>query len=255
MTIYFCIMFFIIGTIFGSFYNVVGYRLPKGESLLSPGSHCPNCNHRLSPLELIPIFSWLLQHGKCKNCKGKIALFYPIFEASCGFLFMLCYLVFGLSLELIIALTFTSMIIIVVLTDYYYMIIPDEVLIFFIIALIVEIYLIFGLKTLGLSLLHAILAFGVMFLLKIFGDKMFKREAMGGGDVKLMFVFGLVLGAPMTVVSIFLASILGLPISLILMHKKRGEEIPFGPYLSLGALIVFFLQLDLDTLISLLTFY
>ena len=115
--------FFMIGTIFGSFYYVVGYRIPKGESIVSPPSHCPNCNHRLGALELIPIFSFLLQGGKCKNCKNKISIFYPLFEVVCGLLFGISFISFGFSYELVIALTFISMIIIVMLSDYYYMII------------------------------------------------------------------------------------------------------------------------------------
>ena len=96
------LLFFALGTIFGSFYNVVAYRLPKGESIIYPSSHCPNCNHQLKPLELIPILSYILQKGKCINCKSKISIFYPISEIICGLLFMICYLSFGFSLELII---------------------------------------------------------------------------------------------------------------------------------------------------------
>ena len=89
------LLFFIIGTIFGSFYNVVGYRVPKGESLLYPSSHCTKCGHKLTPLELIPILSFLLLGGKCKECKNKISWFYPVFEFLSGILFMLSYIVFG----------------------------------------------------------------------------------------------------------------------------------------------------------------
>ena len=79
MEIYYMITFFILGTIFGSFYNVVGYRLPRGESIAFPPSHCTKCGHKLTPLELIPIFSFLLQKGKCKKCGDKISWFYTIF--------------------------------------------------------------------------------------------------------------------------------------------------------------------------------
>ena len=86
MDILFIILFFILGTIFGSFYNVVGYRVPKGESLLYPPSHCTKCNNKLGPLELIPIFSFLFLGGKCKKCKTKISWFYPLFELFSGIL-------------------------------------------------------------------------------------------------------------------------------------------------------------------------
>ena len=87
MVLYLFLSFFMIGTIFGSFYYVVAYRIPKGESIVSPPSHCPNCNHRLGPLELIPIFSYLFQLGRCKSCKCKISIFYPLYEILCGLLF------------------------------------------------------------------------------------------------------------------------------------------------------------------------
>jgi len=80
MELIFILVFFVVGTIFGSFYNVVGYRIPKGESILYPSSHCPKCNHELKSYELIPILSFIFLGGKCKNCKTKISWFYAIFE-------------------------------------------------------------------------------------------------------------------------------------------------------------------------------
>lgn len=118
MEILYTIYFFIFGTILGSFYNVVGYRLPRGESLIKPRSHCTNCNHVLTPIELIPILSFLIQGGKCKNCKQKISWFYTIFEFLTGLLFALSYIIFGFSIELIVALFFVSMAIIIIISDY-----------------------------------------------------------------------------------------------------------------------------------------
>lgn len=244
------LLFFIIGTIFGSFYNVVGYRLPKGQSIISPPSHCPNCNHRLKPSELIPIFSYIFQNGKCKNCHQPISAFYPIFELLTGLLFALSYLSFGFSLNLILALTFVSFLIIIVVSDYEFMIIPDEVLIFFGIVLFGEIWYINGLNSALSSILNGICAFFTMWGIKKFGDFLFKKESMGGGDIKLMFIFGMVLGYPMAILSIFIGSLVGLPISLIIMNKKDTHIIPFGPFLAAGALIIFLLKIDLQTLLN-----
>ena len=144
MTVYIFLCFFMVGAIFGSFYYVVAYRLPKGESIVYPSSHCPNCNHRLGPLELVPIFSYLFQLGRCKSCKCKISIFYPLFEIVCGLLFGFAYLSYGFNFELLIVLTFVSMIMIIMLSDYYYMIISDEVLIFFGVSLFVEMIFIYG---------------------------------------------------------------------------------------------------------------
>ena len=243
---------FILGTIFGSFYNVVAYRLPKGESILYPSSHCPNCNHKLKPLELIPILSYILQKGKCVNCKDKISIFYPISEIICGLLFVICYLSFGISYNLIIALTFASLLIIVILSDYYYMIIEDSILIIFSILLIVEIYFISGLDVLLNSLLSALISFIIMLLLKLFGDFIFKRESMGGGDIKLMAVFGLVIGWELSIISIFLSAFIALPISVFILKTNKNHEIPYGPFLSIAALIIYFSHIDINFILELL---
>lgn len=250
---YIYFMFFLcLGTVLGSFYNVVGLRVPNGESIISPPSHCPKCNHRLKPLELIPILSFIFQGGKCKNCKVKISWYYPFFEFICGLIFGLCYLVFGFTSELIIALTFVSMLMIIMVSDLYYMIIPDEVLIVFGIALALEIGVIFGYKELFLSIFNGLIAFGVMLLLKKFGDFIFKKESMGGGDIKLMFVFGLVLGWGTSILSIFVGSLIGLPISLLLLRKNSEHIVPFGPFLSVGAIILLLTRIDFSFVINLL---
>lgn len=253
MNYLFCIFFLLLGMILGSFYNVVGWRLPKGESIIYPPSHCPNCNHQLKILDLIPIFSFILQRGKCRYCKNKIAWYYPVFEFLCGIVFMLCYLVFGITPELLKALTFVSMLIIIMVSDFNYMIIPDEVLLFFGCLLALEIGIIDGYKVLISSLINGLIAFVVMYLLKTLGDFMFKKESMGGGDIKLMFIFGLVLGAPLAIISIFIGSLVGLPISLILLSKNSEHIVPFGPYLSIGATIILLLNIDFNTLINFLS--
>lgn len=252
MIIYTFLCFFMIGAIFGSFYYVVAYRIPKGESIVAPPSHCPNCNHRLGPLELVPIFSYLFQGGKCKSCKCKISIFYPLFEIVCGLLFGFSYLSYGFSLELIIVLTFVSMIMIVMLSDYYYMIIPDEVLIFFIILLGVEIVFIYNWQYLLMHILYGLIAFVCMYLLKLLGDFLFRKESMGGGDIKLLFTFGLMFGWQMSIVSVFIASIIGLPISLMLLKKNNDHVLPFGPYLGMAALIVVLFQVDINMVINLI---
>ena len=251
MTIFISIFMFIMGTIFGSFYNVVGYRLPKGESIVFPPSHCPKCNHKLTFFELIPILSYVFQKGKCKKCHQKISLFYPIFEALTGILFVLSYLSYGLSYELIIVLTFISMMIIIVVSDYNYLIIPDSVLIIFGSLLLIEILLINGLNAALLALLDGFLAFITMFLLKKLGDFIFKKESMGGGDIKLLFLFGMVLSYPIAILSIFVGSLIGLPIALLILYKKKDHVIPFGPFLAAGATLLLLLNIDINTIINL----
>ena len=130
MEVFILIFIFIIGTLLGSFYNVVGYRLPKGQSIVFPPSHCPNCNHRLGASELIPILSFIFLKGKCKHCRQKISAFYPVFEFLTGLLFVISYIIFGPTKEFLLAITFVSLLIIIVVSDYEFMIIEDSVLIF-----------------------------------------------------------------------------------------------------------------------------
>ena len=246
---------FIIGAIFGSFYNVVGLRLPEGKSIVTPPSHCPKCNHKLTGMELIPIISYIIQKGKCRSCGEKISIIYPIFETACGLLFALAYLSFGFSPELIIALTFISMLIIIVVSDINYLIIPDSILLIFGIALIAEIGIIHGIDALIKALANGVLAFILMLALKKFGDFLFKKESMGGGDIKLMFIIGLVISFPMSILAIFLASLIGFPIALMILKKNSNHVIPFGPLLALGAIIILLLQLNFDSILNLYSLY
>jgi leader peptidase (prepilin peptidase) / N-methyltransferase len=253
MELYYIITFFIIGTIFGSFFNVAGYRLPKGESILFPPSHCPKCNYKLSALDLFPIVSYIILRGKCRNCQTKISWFYPLFEFVTGVLFALSYYIFGMNLYLLIVLIFVSSMIVIFISDYQTMIIPDEVIIFSSISILILTYFNTNLNTTFYSLLNGIIAFTFMFGLKAFGDFVFKKESMGGGDIKLLFVFGLLLGWEMAIFSIFLGSLIGLPISIIFLKIKKENIIPFGPFLTMAALIILFLKLDISWVINLLT--
>lgn len=255
MDLIYILILFIIGTIFGSFYNVVGYRIPKGESILYPSSHCPKCNHELKAFELIPILSFVFLGGKCKKCKSKISIFYPIFEILTGLGFALSYIVFGLSLECLYSIIFVSMLIIIIISDYQTMIIPDSVLIFSSLLMIFIKFFMSGLESVGISLLHALGAFIFMLLLKLFGDFIFKKESMGGGDIKLLAVFGFVLGFPMSIVSVFLSAFIALPISLIILKINKNHEIPFGPFLAISAVIIFFLQINFNKIIDFLTIF
>lgn len=252
MDIYYIVVSFIFGITLGSFYNVVGYRLPRDESLIYPSSHCTNCNHKLGLLDLIPVFSFLFLKGSCRYCSNKISWFYPFFEFMTGVLFVCAYLVFGISLEFLLALIFISTLLIVIISDYQTMIIPDQLLIFSSFAIIAVLLMQNGLETTCYSILHGVGAFLFMFSLKKFGDFLFKKESMGGGDIKLMFIFGLIMGLPMSIVAVFVSSFIGLPISLIVLYKKKDHEIPFGPFLSIAAILLFLLQIDLDFIVNLL---
>lgn len=236
----------------GSFFNVVGSRMARGESIVKPRSHCGNCKHELGALELIPILSFLFQGGRCKKCKTKLSWFYPMYEFFTGLLYALCFYQFGFTIELAIALTFVSTLLIVFVSDYEEMIILDEVLIIGIILLMIEYIIKDGVFRTMYYLLDGCVAFGVMYLLKLFGDHLFHKDSMGGGDIKLLFLFGFVLGYPMAIVSIFLGSLIGLPVALIVTYCKNTNIIAFGPFLILGAFTIFFTGMDWNQFIHLL---
>lgn len=253
MEIYYCVVMFILGSVLGSFYNVVGYRIPKGESIVFPSSHCTNCGHKLKAYELIPIFSFLFLGGKCSKCKQKISWFYTIFETLTGILFLLCYIIFKNNVfDLIISLTFVSMIIIIFISDYHYLIIPDSVLIIFSILLLIELSLKNGITNIYVPILNGILSFVCMYIIKLIGDFLFKKESMGGGDIKLLFVIGMVLGFPEALFSIFIGSLVGLPIAFIILMKNKDHVIPFGPLLGIGAIVMFLTQFNVVNFINLL---
>ena len=246
------IIFFVFGTIFGSFYNVVGSRLPAGESIVSPGSHCTKCKHQLTAIELIPIISYIIQGGKCKNCHTKLSICYPLYEFLSGLIFMFCYIKFGISTDIIVPISFLSMLLIIVISDFEYMIIPDEVLFVFGVILVLEIFILNGPTFLLECIIDALIAFGSMLLIKILGDFLFGQESMGGGDIKLLFFFGLCLGWQNSLLSILLGSVVGFPISLLVMKLKKTNIIPFGPFLAIGATIIVLTSFDIDLLMNIL---
>lgn len=244
------ILFFCLGAIFGSFYNVVGYRLPRKESLLYPSSHCTNCNHKLGPFELIPILSFLLLGGKCKNCKNKISWFYPIFELLSGILFALSYVIFGFTFDCLLSIVFISMLLIIIVSDYQTMIIPDSILIVFSILIIVIKYFIGGFEGVGLSILNGIASFTFMFLIKLLGDFLFKKESMGGGDIKLMFLFGIVIGYPLCICDIFLATFIAFPVAVYTLFSRKDNLIPFGPFLAMAAILIHISKVDISEILN-----
>lgn len=253
------IFVFIIGTIFGSFYNVVGYRLPNDMSIAFPNSHCPNCKHKLKFYELIPVISYLFLLGKCKNCKKRISWIYPFFEVITGTMFLLSYIVFGLDIKFFISITFLSILIIITISDIKYFIIPDEVLIVGTIILIIEFIVNTILNKLSIyngiinPVLNGLGAFCILYIFKVLGDAVFKKESLGGGDIKLLFVVGLVLGLDMSIVTIFIAAFIALPISIVYLIKNDDNVLPFGPYLSIGAAIILLTGLNFDMILKFFT--
>ena len=245
MKIYYYIMFFIIGTIFGSFYNLVGMRVPNGESISFPRSHCDTCKHTLKWYELIPIISFIIQKGKCNNCHAKLSIFYPLTEIFSGILFFISFYSFGFSYDLIISLTIVSAFILIVVSDLHYLMIPDRFIIIPSIIIFIVTILNKGLIDAFIQVGYGIIGFSIMYLIMLLGNFLFKKESLGGGDIKLMFLVGLVLDPMLIIVVIFLASIIALPVSLFLLIKNNEHVIPYGPFLMIGLLLVYFTKLNI----------
>lgn len=252
MEIVYTILMLIIGCIFGSFFNVVGYRVPKGLSIVSPGSFCPKCNHNLKWYELIPVFSYIIQKGKCRSCHEKISLIYPIIELTTGLLFAVSYFVFGFSYDLILALIVASFLVIVIVSDINYLVIPDEVTLFFSILVIAVKIAGEGIKVASLSLLSGLEMFVLMYLFMLLGNFLFKKESLGGGDVKLMFFVGIVLGPVLGTFTIFLSSLIAFPLSLIIYLKDKDNVIPFGPFILIAAFTIILFQIPAIDILELL---
>ena len=180
MNTLYVVLFFIFGTIFGSFFGVVGSRIPNNESIVTPSSHCNKCSHKLKWYELIPIFSYIIQGGKCSKCGSSILILYPITE--------------------LISLDFRG-------TFY--------------------------------SILSGILLFSLMYCIMILGNKLFKKETLGGADIKLMFFVGLVVFPSLGIFTIFLSSCLALPVSLYLLLKDKNSIIPYGPFILMALFLVY----------------
>lgn len=250
MNIVYLIIFFILGTLFGSFFTVIGLRLPNHEDFIKTRSHCDSCNHELSLLDMIPILSYVFLKGKCRYCQTKINSLSTYMEFFTGVLFSLSFYVFGFSYELLIALGIVAMLVIISISDLTYFIIPDEVLIFFAIFFIIINLLNNGIQSTAISIGSGILLFGFMYGIMLLGNLLFKKESLGGGDIKLMFVIGLLINPLLGLVVIFIASMLALPISLIILMLKKEKLVPFGPYLLISFMFIYFTRLNLPIIIE-----
>jgi leader peptidase (prepilin peptidase) / N-methyltransferase len=228
---------FVLGAVLGSFYNVVGLRMPEKQSIVKPRSHCPSCKRTLDAKDLVPVLSYIFLKGKCRSCGSRISAIYPAVELVTGLLFMLAFYQFGLTGELAIALTFISLLVIIFVSDIAYMIIPDKVLLFFIPVLLIE-RLAVPLDPWWEIFVGAICGFGLLLLIALIS-----KGGMGGGDIKLFFVIGLTLGFKLTLLTFMAASFIGAIFGvsgMIAGRFNKKQPIPFGPFIALGALISYF---------------
>lgn len=229
------IVFFILGTIIGSFLSVCICRIPAGESIVYPPSHCSNCKSNIKPYDLIPIISYVILKGKCRYCKEKISIKSPLMELFTGIMFFGLYLKYGLTLELIKYLILFSFLIVIGSIDYnttdVYFSTTSTGIGIGILFLVINWYLKLPVKT---YFLGAII--GGIFILLI----AVLTGGMGFGDVEICILSGIYIGTKLTVLMLFLSFILGGAVGAVLIiskKKSRKDYIPFGPYISIATMI------------------
>ncbi len=240
MEFFYFIVFFVIGSSLASFYCVVATRLPEGKSIVKPGSHCIVCNHSLKWFELVPILSYIFLKGKCRYCKTNIPIYEFFAEIACGLLFGLSFLYFGFSYSFYVSLVLISLLILIFVSDFKYMIILDSPLVITSLVVLGLKWYYFSLYTSFISLIDGVILFVIMLLIGFLGKKMFKKEALGGGDIKLAFVIGLTVGVPYGLMCLVLSSFLALPYATYSMLTNNSHEVPYGPFLISSLCIVFF---------------
>lgn len=220
---------FIFGTIIGSFLNVCIYRLPLNESVVTAPSHCMSCGSKLKWYDMVPVFSWIILGGRCRNCKTKISVQYPIIEALNGALYVLVFAVKGWNATSIVYCLMTSGLIVLSVIDWRSYEIPYIVNGYLFVLGVVTLFLEF--PDWQTYVFGAACVSGVLALVYVLSD----GSLVGGGDVKLMFTCGLILGWYRIILAFFLACIVASITHLILMRfKNAGNMLAMGPYLSIG---------------------
>jgi len=254
----------LLGLVIGSFLNVCILRIPRGESVVSPPSHCPGCDSEIKPYDNIPVLSWLLLGGHCRKCKTRISPQYPIVEGLTGLLFLACYLQFGESVDFAKWAVFAALLVVLTITDIRERILPDKVNF---------LGLAFGLGfslfttpidgtaewlsrrlfdfpppqpalSLADAALGAAIASGLLWVVAEGYFRLRGREGMGLGDVKMMAMAGAFLGVQRALLTILLGSLLGslIGVAVISIWRKGSDfELPFGTFLGAGALLVVFI--------------
>ncbi|MFT8318353.1 MAG: prepilin peptidase [Sporolactobacillus sp.] len=232
-----CLYIFIIGLVLGSFYNVVGMRVALGESIITPPSHCTSCGRRLTFLDLVPVFSWIFLKGRCRTCHAKVSPIYPIIEAATGLLFLFSFLSSTSIAEMLSGWLLVSLLMIVTVTDIEEMIVPDKiVLCFFIVSMIFRI--ICPTSLWWDAPLGAIAGFLLLLLIALIS-----KGGIGGGDVKLFAVLGLLVGTKLVLIGFFFSTFFGALIGMIGLFTgkmQRHQPIPFVPFIAIGMLTAFF---------------
>ncbi len=230
------------GLLIGSYLNVVVYRLPRGISTVRPRSRCPGCNGEIRWFDNLPVLSWLRLRGRCRSCGTRISPRYPLVELATGALFTVSVLRFGLSPGAVLAAVFSSLLLALALIDVEYFLLPDKLTYPGILVGLATSW-VSPITTPSQSAIGALAGAGIL-LAMIGGWYLIRREqGMGFGDVKMLAMMGAFLGFPGMVMALFFAALSGSVAGVALLAQSGGSmklKLPFGVFLSLGALIALF---------------
>jgi len=243
-------LIFILGLFFGSFLNVIVYRLPIGLSVVRPSSRCPHCNKKLGVIELVPVIGYLVLKGRCRDCGARIGIRYPLVEILTGLLFLLTYLYYNLTLEFFIYVTLLYLLFAIAQIDLHHRIVPNILVgvglligLFFYLPHLLNIFMaipesLISARTFSDALWGMLLGGGIILIIFLVS-----RGGMGAGDIKLMALIGLYVGLRGTAVVLMFGFLLGAITGIIFMltgKLTRKDPLPFAPFLSLAALIQVF---------------
>ena len=252
LNIIYIVLVIILGLCFGSFLNVVIYRVPNHMNICYPPSHCPNCDYKLKWYDNIPVLSYIMLGGKCRNCKQPISPRYIIVEILTSVMFLLCYLRFHFSGYFFLSVIAIMCYICIAFIDFEHYIIPDSLnLILLLVGLASLFFNMSAREYITVNIYDKLIGLGVgvgIFLIVILIEKLIKKEIMGGGDLKLILVSGLFLGYQLLLLGIFLSALIACLVEIPLSFNKKLRQnhvLPFGPYLVLGFTISLFVGLDI----------
>jgi len=238
------ILFFVfaLGAIVGSFLNVCIVRLPRGESLIRPPSHCPHCNKPITFYDNIPIISYMILRGKCRSCKNSISVQYPVVEALTGLMTVALFMKYGPTVQFLLLFLFSSALLVITFIDLAHQIIPDTISIPGI-PCGLGASLLIPMVSWQESLLGILVGGGLLLFIAGGYKWITGRDGMGGGDIKLLAMMGAWLGWKAIPFIILASSLIGLLIgggSGLLLKKSLRAKIPFGPFLAIASLLYIF---------------
>jgi leader peptidase (prepilin peptidase) / N-methyltransferase len=243
MDIYLYILLAVAGSAIGSFLNVLICRIPEGLSVVFPASHCPRCKHAIRYYDNIPVISYLLLRGMCRDCREKISIRYPLIEILTGLMCLLLFWKYGLGLQFVFAFVFVCSLIVITFIDFDHQIIPDMITLPGIPLFSLIAVLVMGVPWLEV-LIGIIAGGGFLYAIAVAYELITKREGMGGGDIKLLAMMGGFLGWKSLLFIVFVSSLVGALVGITIVVAKGKDmkyAVPFGPFLSMAAVLYLFI--------------